>query len=192
MSRLSRGRSTIALEPMVSLNAWSCVSMSGAWVVTSTVVSAEACITAFALAASEPDSRMPLTVAVRNPAAVIVALYRPPGSAGTSYSPCWFVVAWWVVRVERSVISTWAFGSNAPPESVTVPRIVPRQLSSKVIVMTLSLTTILGLFGSGGNADGFTVVGPGGGGAMYHGTVNPRDPSEVLVACAMTGSHLSH
>ena len=37
-----------------------------------------------------------------------------------------------------------------------------------------------------------SVVGPGGGGAMYHATVNPRDPNEVLVACDMTGSYISH
>jgi len=58
--------------------------------------------------------------------------------------------------------------------------------------MSLALTTVLGLSASVGHADGFTVVGPGGGGAMYHATVNPRDPSEVLVACDMTGSYLSH
>jgi photosystem II stability/assembly factor-like uncharacterized protein len=41
-------------------------------------------------------------------------------------------------------------------------------------------------------ADDFTIVGPGGGGAMYHATISPHDPSEVLVACDMTGSYISH
>jgi photosystem II stability/assembly factor-like uncharacterized protein len=41
-------------------------------------------------------------------------------------------------------------------------------------------------------ADNFTIVGPGGGGAMYHATINPRDPNEVLVACDMTGAYISH
>ena len=36
------------------------------------------------------------------------------------------------------------------------------------------------------------MVGPGGGGAMYHATINPHDPNEVLVACDMTGSYISH
>jgi photosystem II stability/assembly factor-like uncharacterized protein len=41
-------------------------------------------------------------------------------------------------------------------------------------------------------AETFTVVGPGGGGAMYHATINPQDTSEVLVACDMTGAYISH
>ena len=41
-------------------------------------------------------------------------------------------------------------------------------------------------------AQNFTVVGPGGGGAMYHATISPHDPSEVLLACDMTGSYISH
>jgi photosystem II stability/assembly factor-like uncharacterized protein len=41
-------------------------------------------------------------------------------------------------------------------------------------------------------ADHFTVVGPGGGGAMFHATISPHDPSEVLVACDMTGAYISH
>src|SRR3954464_6897686 len=39
---------------------------------------------------------------------------------------------------------------------------------------------------------GFTVVGPGGGGAMFHPLVSPHDPSTALVACDMTGSYISH
>jgi photosystem II stability/assembly factor-like uncharacterized protein len=39
---------------------------------------------------------------------------------------------------------------------------------------------------------GFTVVGPGGGGAMFHPAVSPLDSSTVLVACDMTGSYISH
>jgi photosystem II stability/assembly factor-like uncharacterized protein len=38
----------------------------------------------------------------------------------------------------------------------------------------------------------FQVVGPGGGGAMFHATINPHDANEVLVACDMTGSYISH
>ena len=40
--------------------------------------------------------------------------------------------------------------------------------------------------------EGFTIVGPGGGGAMFHPTVSPHDPREMLVACDMTGSYISH
>ena len=41
-------------------------------------------------------------------------------------------------------------------------------------------------------ASEFRVVGPGGGGAMFHPTINPRDANEVLVACDMTGAYISH
>ena len=27
---------------------------------------------------------------------------------------------------------------------------------------------------------------------MYHATISPHDPSEVLVACDMTGAYMSH
>ena len=36
------------------------------------------------------------------------------------------------------------------------------------------------------------IVGPGGGGAMFHVTINPRDSSEVLLSCDMTGAYISH
>ncbi len=39
--------------------------------------------------------------------------------------------------------------------------------------------------------NGWSVVGPGGGGAMFHPTVSPHDPNRVLVGCDMTGSYLS-
>jgi photosystem II stability/assembly factor-like uncharacterized protein len=43
-----------------------------------------------------------------------------------------------------------------------------------------------------GRASEFKVIGPGGGGAMFHATVNPHDAREVLVACDMTGAYISH
>jgi photosystem II stability/assembly factor-like uncharacterized protein len=38
----------------------------------------------------------------------------------------------------------------------------------------------------------FTVVGPGGGGAMFNPTVSPHDPNTVLISCDMTGSYITH
>jgi photosystem II stability/assembly factor-like uncharacterized protein len=38
----------------------------------------------------------------------------------------------------------------------------------------------------------FQIVGPGGGGAMFHPTISPHDPNTVLVSCDMTGSYISH
>lgn len=37
----------------------------------------------------------------------------------------------------------------------------------------------------------FSVLGPGGGGAMYHPAISPTDPNIVLVACDMTGSYIT-
>lgn len=39
---------------------------------------------------------------------------------------------------------------------------------------------------------GFKVVGPGGGGAMFHPLVSPLDPATALVACDMTGAYITH
>lgn len=36
------------------------------------------------------------------------------------------------------------------------------------------------------------IVGPGGGGAMFHVTINPLHPNEVLLSCDMTGGYISH
>src|SRR5215471_14348316 len=38
----------------------------------------------------------------------------------------------------------------------------------------------------------FEVIGPGGGGAMFHPTVNPHDLNTVLVSCDMTGAYITH
>ena len=38
----------------------------------------------------------------------------------------------------------------------------------------------------------FTIVGPGGGGAMFRPVVSPHDPNTVLVACDMTGAYITH
>ena len=62
----------------------------------------------------------------------------------------------------------------------------------KHIVMPLGLITAICLAIPTARADNFTVVGPGGGGAMYHATISPHDPNEVLVACDMTGAYISH
>ncbi len=39
--------------------------------------------------------------------------------------------------------------------------------------------------------DQWTILGPGGGGAMYFPTVSPHDPNVVLVRCDMTGAYIS-
>ena len=69
---------------------------------------------------------------------------------------------------------------------------MPKQNIRKQIVISLGLVVAIGLSNLTARADNFTVVGPGGGGAMYHATISPHDPSEVLVACDMTGAYISH
>jgi len=39
---------------------------------------------------------------------------------------------------------------------------------------------------------GFRVLGPGGGGAMFHPTISPHDTNTVLIACDMTGAYITH
>ena len=36
------------------------------------------------------------------------------------------------------------------------------------------------------------VIGPGGGGSLFHPTVSPHDPRTAVVACDMTGSYITH
>ena len=38
----------------------------------------------------------------------------------------------------------------------------------------------------------FTVIGPGGGGAMFNPTISPHDPHTVLVSCDMTGAYITY
>ncbi len=38
----------------------------------------------------------------------------------------------------------------------------------------------------------FRVIGPGGGGAMFHPAVSPHDENTVLVSCDMTGAYITH
>ena len=38
----------------------------------------------------------------------------------------------------------------------------------------------------------FQIIGPGGGGAMFHPLVSPHDANTVLIACDMTGSYITH
>jgi len=38
----------------------------------------------------------------------------------------------------------------------------------------------------------FKIIGPGGGGAMFHPTVSPHDTNTVLIACDMSGSYITH
>lgn len=61
-------------------------------------------------------------------------------------------------------------------------------VSPLAFVLLLALALSVGADRPGG----FTVVGPGGGGAMFHPSVSPHDIDTVLVSCDMTGAYISH
>ena len=43
-----------------------------------------------------------------------------------------------------------------------------------------------------GRPGGFRIIGPGGGGAMFHPSISPHDSNTVLIACDMTGAYITH
>jgi photosystem II stability/assembly factor-like uncharacterized protein len=55
----------------------------------------------------------------------------------------------------------------------------------------MALLFVLGAFADS-RPGNFHVVGPGGGGAMFHPTISPHDPNTALVSCDMTGSYITH
>jgi hypothetical protein len=64
--------------------------------------------------------------------------------------------------------------------------------SMKIIATCLVLAVLLvpGLWAS--MPEDFKLVGPGGGGAMFHPTISPHDPNTVLVACDISGGYVTH
>lgn len=60
------------------------------------------------------------------------------------------------------------------------------------VLAQLSLLLLLAITGTEPRPGDFKIVGPGGGGAMFHPTISPHDTNTVLIACDMTGSYISH
>src|SRR5215469_2037921 len=67
-----------------------------------------------------------------------------------------------------------------------------KQKIKQPFVISLGLAVAICIPALNAQPDGFKIVGPGGGGAMFHPTISPHDPREVLVACDMTGSYITH
>src|SRR5437660_9536057 len=62
-----------------------------------------------------------------------------------------------------------------------------------MVFLVQLILAALALMASDGKRPGdFTIVGPGGGGAMFHPTISPHDAETVLVSCDMTGAYISH
>ena len=88
----------------------------------------------------------------------------------------------------------WGDRLDAWPEERLEPMTIQmtKHNISKLIATSFGLIAASCLAMLTTRGDDFRVVGPGGGGAMYHATISPHDPNEVLVACDMTGAYISH
>ena len=78
-------------------------------------------------------------------------------------------------------------------ETTEKKRIHMRKQNIRTQIATrVALAILIYTFTSKARASQFSVVGPGGGGAMFNATISPHDASEVLVSCDMTGSYITH
>ena len=60
------------------------------------------------------------------------------------------------------------------------------------VVLRIALSLLSLLSGAQDRPGNFEVIGPGGGGAMFHPAISPHDPNTVLLHCDMTGAYISH
>src|SRR6266404_2900141 len=63
-----------------------------------------------------------------------------------------------------------------------------------MVFLLLRLAVAALMLASGGDSrpGDFKIIGPGGGGAMFHPTISPHDSNSVLVSCDLTGSYITH
>ena len=61
-----------------------------------------------------------------------------------------------------------------------------------LFLLRLAVAAILLAYGGDSRPGDFRIIGPGGGGAMFHPTISPHDSNTVLVTCDMTGSYITH
>src|ERR1039458_10875187 len=57
--------------------------------------------------------------------------------------------------------------------------------------LSLAIAATLACAAPPPGAPGWRILGPGGGGSVFHPTVSPHDSRTALVACDMTGSYLT-
>jgi len=76
------------------------------------------------------------------------------------------------------------------PSSATVSAV--KTVTLRLLrVLSLALVTSCGS-AVAQRAGDFAVIGPGGGGAMFHPTISPIDPQTVLLGCDMSGAYITH
>src|SRR5882724_4741850 len=61
-----------------------------------------------------------------------------------------------------------------------------------LFLLRLAVAAILLAYGGDSRPGDFRIIGPGGGGAMFHPTISPHDSNTVLLSCDMTGSYITH
>ena len=61
-----------------------------------------------------------------------------------------------------------------------------------LFLLRFAVAAILLAYAGDSRPGDFRIIGPGGGGAMFHPTISPHDSSTVLVSCDMTGSYVTH
>src|SRR3984957_15834077 len=61
-----------------------------------------------------------------------------------------------------------------------------------VFLLQLALALLVSASSSCARPGNFQIIGPGGGGAMFHPTISPHDPNTVLLNCDMSGAYISH
>ena len=71
-------------------------------------------------------------------------------------------------------------------------RLIARQKPRKLRLLWAILLVVWVSSVYGERPGGFRVIGPGGGGAMFHPTISPHDTNTVLIACDMTGAYITH
>ena len=95
-----------------------------------------------------------------------------------------------LLHLERQEVQFDAGGSKRLETMTRTKAMTKTYISKQCVIATALLATFLGV--STAFSEDFTVVGPGGGGAMFHATISPHNLNEVLVACDMTGSYITH
>jgi photosystem II stability/assembly factor-like uncharacterized protein len=58
--------------------------------------------------------------------------------------------------------------------------------------LSLGIAAFLACAAPSPRAEGWRIIGPGGGGSIFHATISPHDSRTALVACDMTGAYLTH
>jgi photosystem II stability/assembly factor-like uncharacterized protein len=71
-------------------------------------------------------------------------------------------------------------------------RLLVIALAGASLILTGGVTDSPASSAAAARNDQWTVIGPGGGGAMFRPTISPHTPNDVLLRCDMTGAYISH